>query len=159
MADFMHKRILSVSKPYPIPEGALVIFGNGDKNPQYTFSPTNCKYQISQSLTITTGGVPTYATIYLRMEDKGTGKTDNFICFDVKKGVSNIVGSLRIGVYDPTQTFNIEDVWRKPGLYRYPVQSSGQTDGTVAIYFRDITYGTGLPDGTVLAAFNSIYFE
>lgn len=159
MADFMHKRLISVSKPQPIPEGATLVFANGTfHNGCKSYRPyvTEISNGILRFKSLISSGAQDLYTFGIdQPAGSGTGKSSNVWCLDVA-----------IPLF-PTEYFTINFSSGKLGittmpyerkLYRYNVGEYGKDSLKSHFTMRNVTYPPIPANITVLGVY-SIYFE
>lgn len=163
MADFMHKRLISVSKPQPIPEGATLVFANG------TFH-NGCKSyrpyvtEISGGILrfkslVSSGPTDTYIFGIDQTTGGGTGKDSNVWCLDVAVPLyPTEYLTVDFNAETSGTVFAITDKPYERKLYRYDVGQFGKNSLHSHIRMNNRTYPPIPANITVLGVY-SIYFE
>lgn len=159
MADFMNKRLISVSKPQPIPEGATLVFANGQFH-------NNCESyrpyvtEISNGILrfkslVSSGPQDTYIFGVEQPTGSGTGKSSNVWCIDV---AVPLYTTEYLSLTFDAGAYGIKTMPYERKLYRYDVGEYGKSSLKSLFRMNNVNLPPIPANITVLGVY-SIYFE
>ena len=162
MADFIGNRYLKKSN---IPTGAFVIFDNGKFYRGCSLAAGDGKYEqciiengILKIKAIKYNEYREYKLTINQSPESGTGKTPNIFGLDIAIPEPDIIDVERLDLYGAEKAYRIEELWNEKKVYRYRVDTCGETSFKVDIRVY-VAKGQSATVGQTLLGIRSIWYE